>query len=63
MLVLFGRYKEAARLIAGAALLVIGIVLHMVLVIVAGGALLAWAPSGCWPPGGRGDRDHRRPAD
>ncbi len=42
MLVLFGKYKESARLIAGAALLVTGIVWHMVLVIVAGGALLAW---------------------
>lgn len=42
MLVLFGKYKEPARLIAGAALLVIGVVLHMVLVIVAGGVLLAW---------------------
>jgi hypothetical protein len=39
---LFGKHKEPARLIAGAALLVIGVVLHMVLLTVAGGVLLAW---------------------
>jgi hypothetical protein len=42
MLLLFGKHKEPARVIAGAALLAIGIVLHMVLLTVAGGFVLAW---------------------
>ncbi len=42
MLLLFGRFKEPARLISGIALLVIGIVVHIVLVAVAGGVLIAW---------------------
>ena len=42
MLVLFGKGSGPVRLIAGVALLVIGIVLHMVLLAVAGGFVLAW---------------------
>jgi hypothetical protein len=42
MLLLFGKYKEPGRAIGGIALLVIGIVVHVVLLAVAGGVLLAW---------------------
>lgn len=42
MLFLFGKYREPARFIAGMALLVIGIVVHIAALAVAGGALLAW---------------------
>jgi hypothetical protein len=42
MLLLFGKHKEPARVIGGVALLVIGIVIHVVLLAVAGGVLLAW---------------------
>ncbi len=42
MLALFGKNSGPVRLIAGVALLVIGIVLHMVLLAVAGGFILAW---------------------
>ena len=41
MLLLFGKYKEP-RAIGGIALLVIGIVVHLVLLAAAGGVLLAW---------------------
>jgi hypothetical protein len=43
MLALFGKDSGPVRLIAGVALLVIGIVLHMVLLAVAGGFVLAWS--------------------
>jgi hypothetical protein len=42
MLALFGKDSGPVRFIAGAALLVIGIVMHMVLLTVAGGFVLAW---------------------
>ncbi|HEX7163829.1 MAG TPA: hypothetical protein VF223_21630 [Trebonia sp.] len=42
MLALFGKDSGPIRFIAGVALLVIGIVLHMVLLAVAGGFVLAW---------------------
>ena len=42
MLFLLGKDSGPVRVIAGAALLVIGIVLHMVLLTVAGGLVLAW---------------------
>jgi hypothetical protein len=42
MLALFGKNNGPVRLVAGVALLVIGIVLHMVLLAMAGGFVLAW---------------------
>ncbi len=43
MLSLFGQNNGPVRLIAGVTLLVFGIVLHMVLLTVAGGFVLAWS--------------------
>jgi threonine/homoserine/homoserine lactone efflux protein len=42
MLLLFGRFKEPARAALGIAALVVGIVIHQVVVALAGGALLVW---------------------
>jgi threonine/homoserine/homoserine lactone efflux protein len=42
MLLLFGKYKDPARAIGGIALLVVGIVVHLVLLAVAGGVLIVW---------------------
>jgi threonine/homoserine/homoserine lactone efflux protein len=51
MLLLFGRFKEPARAILGLAGLVTGIVLHLVILALAGGVLLVWAAvrvAGSW---------------
>ena len=42
MLALFGQNNSPVRLIVGIAMLAIGIALHMVLLTVAGGFVLAW---------------------
>jgi hypothetical protein len=42
MLLLFGRYKEPARLGLGIVMLVIGIVIHQPILALAGGVLAVW---------------------
>lgn len=42
MLFLFGRFGRPVKLALGVVLLAVGIVLHQMLVVVAGGALLLW---------------------
>jgi hypothetical protein len=42
MLILFGKYKDQGRVLGGMALLAAGIVTHLILLTLAGAALLAW---------------------
>jgi threonine/homoserine/homoserine lactone efflux protein len=42
MLILFGKHGNLGRVLIGAAALVAGLVLHLALLALAGGVLLAW---------------------
>jgi len=46
MLFLFGRYSQPAKLLLGAAAIAVGIALHHVVYVAAGGVLLLWGVAG-----------------
>jgi hypothetical protein len=46
MLFLFGRYSQPVKLLPGAAAIAVGIALHHVVYVAAGGVLLLWGVAG-----------------